>query len=66
MKKMKKMQAKIKWCSPTEVDTVSYRVYTKDGVYHHSYVSKEDAVSCAKHISGRVQDVKKDRCNLEK
>jgi len=37
---------------------VKYRVYDKKGEYHHSYISKNDAINCAKYVSGSVKSVK--------
>ena len=41
-------------------ELVRYRVVDKDGRYHHSYTSKADAMACAKHIGGKVKEVKKE------
>lgn len=37
-----------------------YRVYDKKGQYHHSYISEEDAVTCAKHVMGSVKIIEND------
>jgi len=41
--------------------SVRFRVYDKNGRYHHSYMEKSHAHNCAKHIGGRVVDVEKDK-----
>jgi hypothetical protein len=41
-------------------ELVKYRVYDKKGKYHHSYTSKNDAINCAKYVSGSVKSVKDD------
>ena len=42
-------------------ELVKYRVYDKKGEYHHSYTSKNDAINCAKYVSGSVKSVKDDQ-----
>jgi len=37
-----------------------YRVYDKKGQYHHSYISEEDAITCAKHVMGSVKIIEND------
>lgn len=37
-----------------------YRVYNQKDEYHQSYSEKEDAISCAKHIFGKVKIVEDD------
>ena len=39
-------------------ELVKYRVYDKKGEYHHSYISKNDAINCAKYVFGSVKSVK--------
>ena len=39
-------------------ELTKYRVYDKKGEYHHSYTSKDDAINCAKYVSGPVKSVK--------
>ena len=46
--------------------SVRYRVYDKNGRYHHSYMEYSDALNCAKHIGGRVSDVEKENSNSGK
>ncbi len=46
--------------------SVRYRVYDKNGRYHHSYMDYSDALNCAKHIGGRVTDIEKDNSNPSK
>lgn len=41
-------------------ELVKYRVYDKKGQYHHSYLVENDAINCAKYISGSVKSVKPD------
>ena len=38
-------------------ELVKYRVYDKKGQYHHSYQIKDDAIECAKHVSGSVKEL---------
>lgn len=44
-----------------QTELVKYRVYDKRGNYHHSYLIKQDAISCAKLIMGSVKEVMKDK-----
>ena len=46
--------------------SVRYRVYDKNGRYHHSYMEYSDALNCAKNISGRVADIEKDNSESTK
>lgn len=39
-------------------ELLKYRVYDKKGKYQQSYLSEDDAISCAKHVSGSVKSVK--------
>lgn len=41
-------------------ELVRYRVYDKKGHYHHSYISEDDAITCAKHVMGSVKIVESD------
>tara|TARA_A200000159_G_C7292793_1_gene326483 strand:+ start:759 stop:932 length:174 start_codon:yes stop_codon:yes gene_type:complete len=41
-------------------ELVRYRVYDKKGQYHHSYISEEDAINCAKHVMGSVKIIETD------
>ena len=43
--------------------SVRYRVFDKNGKYHHSYMEYSDALNCAKYIGGRVADIEKDNFN---
>ena len=45
------------------IKSVRYRVFDKDGNYHHSYMEYSDALNCAKYIGGRVAEVEKDNFN---
>ena len=40
--------------------TVKYRVYDRNGRYHHSYLSKADAINCASLVYGSVKEIVKD------
>ena len=35
-------------------------MYDKKGQYHHSYISEEDAITCAKHVMGSVKIIEND------
>ncbi len=41
-------------------ELVRYRVYDKKGHYHHSYISEDDAITCAKHVMGSVKIIEND------
>ena len=45
---------------------VRYRVYDKNGRYHHSYMEYADASNCSKRIGGRVVDLEKETASLPK
>jgi hypothetical protein len=41
-------------------ELVKYRVYDKRKKYHHSYLLKDEAINCAKYVSGSVKVVEDD------
>ena len=46
--------------------SVRYRVFDKNGNYHHSYMKYSDALNCAKYVGGRVAEVEKDNFDPSK
>ena len=41
-------------------ELVKYRVYDKKKRYHHSYLFKDEAINCAKYVSGSVKIIEDD------
>ena len=41
-------------------ELVKYRVYDKRKKYHHSYLLKNEAINCAKYVSGSVKVIEGD------
>ena len=41
-------------------ELVKYRVYDKRKKYHHSYLLKDEAINCAKYVSGSVKVIEGD------
>ena len=41
-------------------ELVKYRVYDKKKRYHHSYLLKDEAINCAKYVSGSVKVIEDD------